>query len=71
MVAERKPAGPRMTVAEVVAELEWLFTFDVHPDLAAQQLGYRPSALRRRLERHGLHDLARRFDRAEWWEVSR
>lgn len=61
----------RMTTQELVAELEWLFEGNMHPELAAQQLRMRPSSLRRRLERAGYSELARRFDRPEWWEVSR
>lgn len=61
----------RMTIAEVVAEIDWLRAAGTHPDHIARQFGVRPSALRRRLERHGYNRHAAMFHRPEWWEVSR
>jgi len=55
-----------MSTTELIAELEWLFEFNVDPELAAQQLHRDPASLRRLLERHGRADLVSHFHASGW-----
>lgn len=55
-----KPPPP-MTGAELVAEIEWLLEFDVHPAMICQQLGRTPAALEKRCRDRERPDLAAVF----------
>ena len=57
----------RVTVEEVIAEIEWFLTLNQGTHHIINALGYtgKEASLERRLQNHGRHDLAKRLVRPE------
>lgn len=62
---ERRGDKP-MTSTELLDEFEYLLDNDVHPYLAAQQLGVKYDSLNKLAARHGRSELFHRVDPGAW-----
>ncbi|UOQ58582.1 hypothetical protein MUN78_07090 [Leucobacter allii] len=58
----RRRREPRMNLSEFVAEVEWLSSYGMHPEMIARQLGTNLVAAQRRLYRADRRDLAAPFE---------
>ena len=58
------PEHPKMTSPELIEEVDWLLSFDLHPEHIARQVGRSMVAIEMVARNHGAAHISRIFNRA-------